>query len=251
MDLYNNAVDGAIPWAKLKKLDQSGSEFSKKSANLIGKITTQLLNANDAYFMASQSIYEWCGVASSTLKRYINFSKIPNPALKTAQQGILVNAHKNGIKHMTNGNEYYEKSLSALHSASEELKALLAQLEVDYDPNGEWFKKRVASISKANGGTFGFFKNKEKLEKEAIEQLTAETKPIQEFYENASVEIENAIINLAQTMPKLESKIHIMKDILPQLSASSDTAAPGQKEAIIQSAQALIERCEEFRQRHE
>lgn len=254
MDLYNNAVDQAIPWAKLKeinrKLGQSGSEsFSKQSANRIGNIKTQLLYAIDAYDSATQSVYEMCGVVSPVLSRYVQLFDSPNPAKLAVQKNLLTSLLENVLKQLTKAQDELTNTVSALKRASEEFKALLDQLKIDYNENDNYFKKRVSQIVRQKSGFWSFFRKKQ-IEQEAIAELRAKLTPIQAFYKGASEIVRQAQITLGQTTSKLNKNIQTIGQQKTQVSASNAEDASRIHDTIIQSAQALIAKCQEYHQRH-
>lgn len=253
MDLYNTAVDHAIPWTKLReiktKLDQSGSEFSKQSTDWVGRIKTQLLNTIDAYDSVTQSIYEMCGSVTSTLSRYVQLFNVPNPATMTTQKNLLISTLDNGIRHLKQAQKELVHTLSALKTASDEFKSLLSQLKIDYSENSDFFKNRLNKIVAEKSGFWSFFKKKQ-IEKEAIAELKAKTKPIETFYTDANVIVQQALENLDQTSVKLNENLKTVEQQKTQLSTSNADDASGSRDAIIQSAQALIAKCHEYSQRH-
>ena len=63
--LYNKYIDQLIPWKTfedtIKDITKYEKDYSKKAADLVGEVKTLLLNSNDYYLKAVQSVYEWCG----------------------------------------------------------------------------------------------------------------------------------------------------------------------------------------------
>lgn len=64
LTMYDKIVDRVIPWKTfnetLVELDQFRKDYSVESAALIGEVKTFMMNGIDAYFAASQNVYEVC-----------------------------------------------------------------------------------------------------------------------------------------------------------------------------------------------
>lgn len=253
MDLYNHAVDEAVPWAKLKelntKLDQSGSEFSKQCADHVGNIRTKFLNTFDAYDSATQSIYELSKYLSSTLSKYIQLFKSTNPAVVTVQKNLLSSALDNNVKHLSKAQKDMAATVAALNSVAEEYKALLDQLKIDYNDNSSFFKNRLNKIIQEKSG-FGAIFRKKKIQAEAIAELKAKIKPIEAFYTDASGTVQQAIASFGQTPSKLDENLQAIGQHKSELGHSNTDDAKESSDAIIHAAQALIAKCKEYLQRH-
>ncbi|EHP3439911.1 hemolysin E [Escherichia coli] len=55
-----------IPWQTfdetIKELSRFKQEYSQAASVLVGDIKTLLMDSQDKYFEATQTVYEWCGV---------------------------------------------------------------------------------------------------------------------------------------------------------------------------------------------
>ncbi len=75
LDLYNKYLDQVIPWQTfdetIKELSRFKQEYSQAASVLVGDIKTLLMDSQDKYFEATQTVYEWCGVATQLLAAYI------------------------------------------------------------------------------------------------------------------------------------------------------------------------------------
>ncbi len=71
LDLYNKYLDQVIPWQTfdetIKELSRFKQEYSQAASVLVGDIKTLLMDSQDKYFEATQTVYEWCGVATQLL----------------------------------------------------------------------------------------------------------------------------------------------------------------------------------------
>ncbi|WP_235501631.1 hemolysin E, partial [Trabulsiella odontotermitis] len=76
LDLYNKYLDQVIPWNTfedtVKELSRFKDQYSQAASTLVGDIKTLLMDSQDKYFEATQTVYEWCGVASQLLAAYIS-----------------------------------------------------------------------------------------------------------------------------------------------------------------------------------
>ncbi|WP_251361308.1 hemolysin E, partial [Escherichia coli] len=68
LDLYNKYLDQVIPWQTfdetIKELSRFKQEYSQAASVLVGDIKTLLMDSQDKYFEATQTVYEWCGVVN-------------------------------------------------------------------------------------------------------------------------------------------------------------------------------------------
>ncbi len=73
LDLYNKYLDQVIPWQTfdetIKELSRFKQEYSQAASVLVGDIKTLLMDSQDKYFEATQTVYEWCGVATQLPQR--------------------------------------------------------------------------------------------------------------------------------------------------------------------------------------
>lgn len=252
MDLYKNAAAEAIPWASLKEMANKLNQFeskliSKQSTDWIHNIKSQLLSAIDEYDSAAQSIYEMC--SSTTLSIYIKLLDSSKPAILTVQKNLLTNVLDNAIEHLETTQKELGDAFSALKSVSEKFRSLLDQLKIDHDEDSDHFNDIVEKTVNQKSGFFSFF-IKGKLEKEAITELKAKTKPIQIFYREASAAIRQARINLGKTTSKLVKNIETIKRRKTQVSESNAEDASKFRDDITHSAQSLIDKCQEYRQKY-
>lgn len=247
MDLYNNAVDIAVPWSKLREtitdLDKPLSECFEQCAGRLGSVKAALMNSIDSYDQATQSVREWCSYASSTLSRYVNLMNNPNPALKNTQKDLLTTVLDHEFKQMLKAHGLVSDSLSALQLASEEF----THLKSDYAENGEFFKKRFDQLVKEKSS---FWKRRKTVENEALNELREKLKPTLASIENYSGLVREAKENLEKSMPTLKIKIVTTEklNIVAKASSADDTSENHQ--AIAESAKALIAKCTEFLKRH-
>lgn len=102
LDLYNKYLDQVIPWQTfdetIKELSRFKQEYSQAASVLVGDIKTLLMDSQDKYFEATQTVYEWCGVATQLLAAYILLFDEYNEKKASAQKDILIKVLDDGIK---------------------------------------------------------------------------------------------------------------------------------------------------------
>lgn len=66
-----NYLDQIIPWKTfdqtMKDFDRYSNDYSNESAAIVGEVKTLMKDAQDNYFSATLSVYEWCSLASRLL----------------------------------------------------------------------------------------------------------------------------------------------------------------------------------------
>ncbi len=82
------------PWQTfdetIKELSRFKQEYSQAASVLVGDIKTLLMDSQDKYFEATQTVYEWCGVATQLLAAYILLFDEYNEKKASAQKDILI-----------------------------------------------------------------------------------------------------------------------------------------------------------------
>lgn len=255
--LISIALGPALPWKALnqnaKQLDQGEGEFSKPNGVLLGQIKTTLLNGIDAYDSASQTIYEWTGLAPTTLKRYIELFSLSDPAALTTQRNFLLRVLDNGIKKLGKAQKEIGDNSAAFNMTSGQLQALVAQLKIDYNENSPYFQNRVKQIIASQSG--GWFDPKPDRAK-IVAELKAKLKPILEFYVRLSANVQQAFEVLNQTLSELNGQIQVLVNRSEQIEAASHADGPvyadtaEHRDAAIHAAQSLIDLSQAYRQAH-
>lgn len=258
-ELFSSAFGSAVPWKTLKQnvkqLDQPGSEMTRQNADLLGQITTNLMNGIDAFDSSAQTVYELCGLTPSFLTRYIQLFGQSNPAVQKTQQDLLLRILDNEIKKLEKAQHEFDNSSSALKVASGQLQTLVKQLQIDYSENSPYFQARVRRLVAAQtGGLSGFFGGGPDKRKIAAE-LKAKLAPILEFYVNFSQTVQHVIDASARVNPEAQNIFKVLEAQKAQIEALTGAAAvpadsTEQRDAAIHSAEALIALCQKYRQEH-
>lgn len=229
-------------------MEQPGGEFSRQNADLLGQIKTNLLNAIDYYYSASQSVYEFSSYAPPTLQRFIQFFDKSDPTTVANQRKLIVLILENALKHLAKGQKDYGDISSALNLADKDLQKLLAQLRIDYTPNSPYFKSRVKRIIDSQPS--GFFAPKPDKAK-IVAELLAKFKPILEFYEKLAANIQREDELLNKSSSQISQEVQLVGERKQQIQALIGGSAvpadsPGSREAAINAAQVLTAICQDY-----
>lgn len=150
LNLYDKLVERVIPWkefnASIVELDKFRKDYSTESAQLIGEIKTLMMNGIDAYFAASQNIYEWASLAAPQLKLYIKLFKGHGARPAEAQKKILVNMLDHGVEKMTDAQAELTKSSSSFNLAGGQLTQLQGRFYEEFDEKSIYFQTKVKNI---------------------------------------------------------------------------------------------------------
>lgn len=153
--LYDKLYDRVLPWNDLKKsieeLDKHREVYSSESSDLIGRIKTLVLNGLDQYFVSTQDIFEWCGLASQLLGNYLqlfNETSMVNKAF-SAQREILMQVLDQGVDKMSQAQIHLGQSSSSFNDVSGKLVSLNNRFKLEFDRNSEFFLQKVAEYERA------------------------------------------------------------------------------------------------------
>lgn len=167
-DLYNRKLDKKFSWSQLMEavdeLVKREGNYSQRGENLIGQIHINVLDSIDEYFTSTQSIYDWCNLATLSSKKYLQ--QFEKDSETTSEEKIhLLKLLEYGMvqarKSMDNSGLSFNKAsgyLSKLHrirkqevgSSNENSKFLLKCIEIidrAKESIREEFSKRVELLT--------------------------------------------------------------------------------------------------------
>ena len=152
LDLYNKYLDQVIPWQTfdetIKELSRFKQEYSQAASVLVGDIKTLLMDSQDKYFEATQTVYEWCGVATQLLAAYIFLFDEYNEKKASAQKDILIKVLDDGITKLNEAQKSLLVRSQSFNNASGKLLALDSQLTNDFSEKSSYFQSQVDKIRK-------------------------------------------------------------------------------------------------------
>jgi hemolysin E len=152
LDLYNKVVDQVIPWKTFEKtvteLGKYEKDYSASAGALVGQVKTLVLDAQDKYLAATQSVFEWAGICSGLLVHYVNLFDGLNEEKAKAQRTILLKVLDDGVTKMGAAQLSLQASTLSFNGASGKLITLSTQLRADFDEGSVYFQAQVDKLRK-------------------------------------------------------------------------------------------------------
>lgn len=230
LDLYNKYLDQVIPWQTfdetIKELSRFKQEYSQAASVLVGDIKTLLMDSQDKYFEATQTVYEWCGVATQLLAAYILLFDEYNEKKASAQKDILIKVLDDGITKLNEAQKSLLVSSQSFNNASGKLLALDSQLTNDFSEKSSYFQSQVDKIRKeayagaAAGvvaGPFGLIISYSIaagiVEGKLIPELKNKLKSVQSFFTTLSNTVKQANKDIDAAKLKLTTEIAAIGEI--------------------------------------
>ena len=273
LDLYNKYLDQVIPWQTfdetIKELSRFKQEYSQAASVLVGDIKTLLMDSQDKYFEATQTVYEWCGVATQLLAAYILLFDEYNEKKASAQKDILIKVLDDGITKLNEAQKSLLVSSQSFNNASGKLLALDSQLTNDFSEKSSYFQSQVDKIRKeayagaAAGvvagvvaGPFGLIISYSiaagVVEGKLIPELKNKLKSVQNFFTTLSITVKQANKDIDAAKLKLTTEIVAIGEIKTETETTrfyvdyDDLMLSLLKEA----AKKMINTCNEYQKRH-
>lgn len=265
IDVYNKILDKVVPWEELNKtitkLDKYRSDYSKEAAELIGEVKTKMLDGMDAYFRATQSVYEWCGLAIKLLNTYTTlFKGQMNQSKFSAQRTLLLKVLDNGLEKMSAGQKQLGDSSSSFNVAAGKLTSLNYRLATDFSENSEYYKSQISRIRAVAYGAaapftlLGLSIAAGVVEGKLIPELKAKMASIEKWYKEVTVEVQNSFKNIDETKAMLKQEIRQIGDLRVQTDVTKTMVemddSPDLKKEVLASVADLIKKCKEYQTRH-
>lgn len=263
--MYDQLVERVIPWTTFNDfligLDKFREDYSSESALLISDIKTLITDGLGAYFSASQSVYEWAGMAATNLELYVKLFDHHDARRAAAQKKLLLELLESGIEKMTAAQKELGKSLQSFNSVNGELSTLRKRFEDEFDEKSEFFQAKIELIRSGSHfwgsslfGLSGYFFGAEIGERKYVNQLKRELRKIEMFYYHLHLNIEQALNSIDDTKKMLGHEIEHITEIKiqigdTQLFVNLDELAD-MRDTIIETAQGLVRKCEQYRKRH-
>lgn len=262
-------MDQNVPWESFKEvvkdLGTTSTDYSRVSADLVGNIQTELMNAIDTYNSATQSMYEWCGTTKQLLSTYVNLFHDGNASKQMVQTGSLINILENQKQKIETAQTELATCTEHLNSIAQFSALLENRLNHDFDDSSEYFRSKLARILRKShdpavekchwipwcgNGSTDIDSTEEKLTRELKEKLSS----IRQFHENLKAQAYQAFVDVRAIEEKSNDKIEAIdeqKTRVGQIEAYDvlDLIAELRSSAI-ESANNLIANCDEYRNKH-
>lgn len=104
LSAYDQLIEHDVPWKMFKESliqMEAHNDLSTKNAFLIADIKTEMMNAIDTHFRASETIYEWTIVIVSQLQMYFRLFVDYDDQKAMTQKQLLNNILDSGIVNAT------------------------------------------------------------------------------------------------------------------------------------------------------
>lgn len=121
----------------LTKLDKYHNNDSGKTGDLARETKTHLENAVDTYLLASQAVYEWCGVAAERLESYLRLFEKFSKGKSKMQHRILIQVLEQALNKFTKAKEKLDEASRNFVQTVENTVALNADFDENSDEHAE------------------------------------------------------------------------------------------------------------------
>ncbi|KAJ6633170.1 Hemolysin E [Pseudolycoriella hygida] len=271
LDLYNKVLDQIVPWETyeetVKELDRFRSDYSNESAQLVGEVKTLIKNAEDNYFSATQSIYEWCSLTTRLLKIYLDLFEKRTSKTYEAQRALLVKVLDDGLTKMSAGQAKLEQCSMNFNNVAGKLTTLNTTLANDFDTKSSYFLGQVDKIRKeaylgaAAGfvlGPFGAIISYSIaagiVEGKLIPELQAKMQEVKGFFEKLQGTIEQTNVDIDSTKGKLKDEVKSIGVLKVQTEETKQLIPLDYldelRDTILESVNNLIKECDAYQKRH-
>ena len=251
LDLYNKYLDQVIPWQTfdetIKELSRFKQEYSQAASVLVGDIKTLLMDSQDKYFEATQTVYEWCGVATQLLAAYILLFDEYNEKKASAQKDILIKVLDDGITKLNEA----QKSL-LVSSQSFQKKNSYFQSQVDKIRKEAYAGAAAGIVAGPFGLIISYSIAAGVVEGKLIPELKNKLKSVQNFFTTLSNTVKQANKDIDAAKLKLTTEIAAIGEIKTETETTrfyvdyDDLMLSLLKEA----AKKMINTCNEYQKRH-
>lgn len=147
LSAYDRAFKQCAPLTKfhLKLQDYTRSHmgYSPPSGELVGQLTTMLLNIDSEYFQATRSLNGLCAESTPLLEGYVQMFEGYSPEMADAQKELLQAALQASQDKSSKALRGLEQTVSKFNAASHKLDDLIVQLTSDFKDNSDFFKSEV------------------------------------------------------------------------------------------------------------
>lgn len=243
----------------LQKLDHFQSLYSFRDSEHVDEIKTLMYNAMVSYFMSSQRIYEWCGLIVHHLESYFNIGMdgVTSKATVKMQQHIMIEILDVGLEKLAVAHEKLNKASQNFNKAYGSITELVAQLNTDFDPNGDFVKERVQRLIRAdeNNSCNNWFCNNGAFRiRNGFKTVINKLNNIKRYHEELKNAIGNADAKINETKAKLQNEIIAVGDGKSQamitLATDTDELDKEIQMKIYVRMKELIEESRGYRERH-
>lgn len=269
LTLYNKVIDRVIPWKDfedtMKELSAHEKDYSNTAGDIVGRVKKLLLDSRDHYLGATQSVYEWCGLASNLLAVYLKLFAGLDKAKATAQKAILLKILADGEKKLGDAQSSLKESSTSFNGAAGELSTLKTQLNNDFSTDSTYYSDQVAKLRAEAyggaavglvGGPFGLIVSYSiaagVLEGHLVPALMAKFEEVKKSFDRMGEIVNKADTDITKAKDELQVEIGKIGELKTQAETTEILVEYDDLvlEALQDSAKQLIGQCDEYRERH-
>lgn len=260
LDVYDKSIDKVIPWdvfhATTKALEQGRGRYGQKSGELVGEITTTMLNSEQHYFTASQSIYGWCGETIPLLEGYLELFKDYDKERAEGQKALLIEILDSGLAKMDIALDHIIQSIANFDIAAGKLATLDNQLQLDFKEGSTIMEAEIEKVRKNQWIAFVFPPLGLGLtiynEVKSIPDLKRSIADLQDFYKVLQGVVGKAIDDIKKARDELKRETIIIENLQCQTKVTRTFVAlkVAIKTLITKHVTNLMQQCRNYRARH-
>jgi hemolysin E len=249
----------------MKELTAYQKDYSTTAGEIVGRVTKLLFDSRDHYLAATQSVYEWCGLASNLLAVYIKLFAGLDQGKAVAQKAILVKLLADGEKKLGDAQTSLQESSISFNGAAGEISTLKTQLSNDFTAGSTYYEGQVnklrteAYAGAAVGlvaGPFGLIISYSiaagVVEGQLVPALMAKFDEIKNAFARMGEIVNKADTDITKAKAELQVEIRKIGELKTQAETTGvfveydDLVLKELKDA----AKTLIAQCDEYRERH-
>lgn len=253
LDLYNQVLDRIVPWKtlkeKLNEMDKHQDEYALETIELFTAIKMFMASGIDAYFRSTKSIFDWTSSAIPELKTYIELFDKNGVDDAIAQKAILLKLLGDGIKSMNQAQNELDNSSANFNQIAGKLTSLKTRLDIEFHSKYDEHERNMSDLF---SGSFGTVFPRRFVDKDYIPKLHEKMESIKAFYEALWQSVSAASDDILETKRKLQIEIRAIGELKVETEETKVFVDLDRvlEEFVIQSVQNLIDKCNEFRQKH-
>lgn len=260
LEIYNKTLDGVIPWnifhEVITTLEDHQGRYSSESGRLVGTVKTLLMNSEDHYFSATQSIYNWCGESIPLLEAYVELFNNYDKERAEAQKTLLLLVLDSGILKMDDAITMLNQSGMSLNDASGQLETLGNQLNLDFKEGSKVHEQEIEKVR--NGQWMAWVNPIAGLiitivnEVDTIPKLKENMKQVEQFYGNLKVQVDRATDTITEAKIALKQEIVVIGDLRSQTASTRSFVPIGHliRKKLEESVNNLVTQCSNYRTSH-
>lgn len=268
LNLYKKNLDTAIPWDNLQQIRKTLTtyqrQYSRESGEIVGKITTLMMNAIDDYYAATESIYEWCDLMSRVLPAYMKLFDDFNASKARTQNNLMITLLDVGLGKMEAGQSRLNHSSFSFNEVSGQAVALSGRMNDELKINQQQAEEKTRRLhQEAKDSEFHFLfihivgKKSDDINKVIIPEIKRKFAEVQKFHDDIAALVKKAKADIEDVKQKLRDEYHTIGTLKTDAQALKSFIDTDQldileilKTETQNAAVTLLKDAEDYKQRH-